>query len=257
MKEELKKLESYNEIGNWDFSKIDYEIEYVDYWDMYEELKKHVNEKSVVLDLGTGGGERALTSIPDVGLLIGTDVHENMIKTANENLKKYPQKRAKFVVMDSLKMTFPKEFFDAVVVRHTVMNAKDIYESLKPGGIVVVEDIDKEDCLELKQIFGRGQGMDSEAPMRAIDYFLLEEAGFSKIERHELIFNEYYKTSEDLINLLIKTPIVDDYYENRPIESIQDENSEEQKHLEEYIKNFKTEKGIMLKRRYCAFLAQK
>lgn len=254
---ELKDLKTYNDVGNWNFSDLEYETEYLDYWDMYEELRRHVDRNSVVLDLGTGGGEKALTSIPDIALLIGTDANEKMIETANENLKKYPEKRAKFVVMDSLKMTFPKNFFDAVVVRHTVMNAKDIYDCLKPGGIVVVEDIDKEDCEDLKKEFGRGQSMDDEAPLRAVDYFLLQEAGFSKIEKHQLFFNEYYKTKEDLMMLLLKTPIIDDYLENRKIDEILDENSEQRKYLENYVQKYSTDKGILLKRRYCAFLAAK
>ena len=87
----MKKLKSYNDIGNWNFTDLNIVKEKQNTWDMYKELKKCVDEKSVVLDLGTGGGERALKSIPNVGLLIGTDLYENMIKTANENLKAYPK----------------------------------------------------------------------------------------------------------------------------------------------------------------------
>ena len=190
-------------------------------------------------------------------MLIGTDVFDSMIKTANENLKKYPNKRARFVKMNSLKMTFPSNLFDAVVVRHTVMNAKEIFDALKPGGVLIVEDVDKEDCLEIKKEFGRGQSFDDSAPMREIDLFLLKEAGFSKIEQYEIIFNEYYKTEEDLMKLLIKTPIIDDYGKNRKIEEILDKNSEERKHLENYVKKFQTKKGIKLERRCCGFLAIK
>ena len=257
MEENLKELSSYEKIGNWNFDEISIEEEHLKKWDIYEELKKYVNEKSLVLDLGTGGGEKALKNIPDVGMLIGTDVYESMIKTANENLKMYPKKRAKFVVMDSLKMNFPQNIFDAVIVRHTVMNAKLIYESLKPGGVVLIEDIDKEDCLEIKKEFGRGQCFDDSVPLREVDLFLIKQAGFKKIERHEIVFNEYYKTKEDLTKLLIKTPIIDDFMPNRKVEKILEESSEESKHLEEYIKKFQTKRGIKLERRCCGFLAIK
>ena len=257
MKEDLKKLSSYGKIGNWNFKNIQIEEEPVKIWDMYEELKKYVNEKSLVLDLGTGGGERVLRSIPDVGMLIGTDIYESMIQTANENLKSYPDKRAKFVVMDSLKMNFPAKLFDAVIVRHTVMNARQVYESLKSGGVLLVEDIDKEDCWKIKTEFGRGQSFDDPSPIRDVNLFLLKEAGFSKIEKHEIIFNEYYKTREDLIKLLLKTPIIDDYQTNRKIEKILEENSDERRHFENYVKNHQTEKGIKLERRLCGFKAIK
>lgn len=86
--EDLKKLRTYNDVGNWNFSDLNYETEYVDYWDMYEELTKHVDKSSVVLDLGTGGGERALASIPDVALLVGTDANgKSVIKDYIKSLQ--------------------------------------------------------------------------------------------------------------------------------------------------------------------------
>ena len=251
----MKNLKSYNDIGNWNFSDLNIEKKKDDTWDMYEELKKCIDEKSIVLDLGTGGGERALKSIPDVGMLIGTDLYENMIKTANENLKEYPERRARFLVMDSLKMEFPNEMFDAVVVRHTVMNAKKVYDSLRKGGHLFVEDIDKEDCLSLKEEFGRGQQMGKVA-QRDIDLFMLEEAGFSKIEKHEIVFDEFYD-EDSLIKLLIKVPIIDDYNEKREIESIIEKNGKDYEALQRYISKNTVSGKIRLRRVLCGFHAIK
>ena len=50
----MKKLKSYNDIGNWNFTDLNIVKEKQNTWDMYEELRKCVDEKSVVLDLGTG-----------------------------------------------------------------------------------------------------------------------------------------------------------------------------------------------------------
>ena len=251
----MKKLKSYDDVGNWSFTDLDIKKEKKEEWDLYEELKKCVDEKSIVLDLGTGGGEKALKCIPDVGMLIGTDLYENMIKTANENLKKYPNKRARFLVMDSLKMEFPNEMFDAVIVRHTVMNAKKIYECLKPGGHLFVEDIDKEDALELKKEFGRGQQFDTIA-QRDIDLFLLEEAGFKKIEKHKIVFDEYY-SEDDLIKLLIKVPIIDDYGEKRNIEKIILKEGKDYEALKRYSAKNMINGKIKLERALCGFHAIK
>lgn len=251
----MKKLKSYNDIGNWNFTDLNIVKEKQNTWDMYKELRKYVDEKSVVLDLGTGGGERALKSIPNVGLLIGTDLYENMIKTANENLKAYPERRAKFLVMDSLKMEFPNEMFDAVIVRHTVMNAKKIYDCLRKEGHLFVEDIDKEDCLELKKEFGRGQQFET-AAQRDIDLFLLEEAGFKKIEKHEIVFDEFYD-EDSLIKLLIKVPIIDDYSENRKIESIAQKHGKDYEALKRYIQKNTVSRKIRLRRVLCGFHAIK
>ena len=71
----------------WDFSM--FEIESVNFtnWDMYEKLEEITNENYIILDLGTGGGEKVLEKFPQVKEILGTDFSEEMIKTANKNLK--------------------------------------------------------------------------------------------------------------------------------------------------------------------------
>ena len=242
-----KELKYYEEIGNWDFSQIKYKTENITNWDFYEEIKKHTTEKSKCLDLGTGGGEKLLKNYPNVGEIIGTDFSEEMIKTAKENTKKYPDRNVQFLVMDNLNMKFETEIFDLVSARHTIINAKQIYDSLLPGGVLVIEGVDKKDCWELKELFERGQAYNDEIAISEKDYLDLKEAGFSKIEKIEVLQNEYYETEDDLMALLLKTPILDDFSE------VNNENFEHKKVIEkelfdEYIRKNKTEKGILLKR---------
>ena len=66
-------LKYYDEVGNWDFSQIKYKTENLTEWDFYEKIRKYTNEKSLCLDLGTGGGERILKNYPNVGMIIATD----------------------------------------------------------------------------------------------------------------------------------------------------------------------------------------
>lgn len=58
---------------------------------------------------------------------------------------------------------------------------------------------------------------------------------------------EYYKTKEDLMALLLKTPILDDFTE---IDNTQNEHKLwiEEGVFEKYVEKFKTEKGILLER---------
>ena len=42
------------------------------------------------------------------------DFLKEMIKTANQNLKKYPTKNVKFIMMYNLNITFPKNTSDLV-----------------------------------------------------------------------------------------------------------------------------------------------
>ena len=85
-----EEIEMYEKQGNWDFSDIKCYKEYKNYWMMHDEIEKYSNENSLILDLGTAGGERLLSQMPqNVGLIIGTDLSPKMIKTAKENAKKY------------------------------------------------------------------------------------------------------------------------------------------------------------------------
>ena len=77
-------LRYYEKIGNWDFSQIKCRTENSTDWDFYEKIKENTNEKSLCLDLGTGGGERVLKEYPEVGMVIATDFSDEMIKTAKE-----------------------------------------------------------------------------------------------------------------------------------------------------------------------------
>ncbi len=77
----------YEEIGNWDFSDIKYTVEQDSPWDFYKEIAKYSNKNSLILDLGTGGGEKALSQMPDVGMIIATDFSSKMIETANKTKK--------------------------------------------------------------------------------------------------------------------------------------------------------------------------
>ena len=240
-------LKYYEKIGNWDFSQIKYKTENLTNWDLYEKIKENTNEKSLCLDLGTGGGERVLKDYPDVGMIIATDFSEEMIKTAKENAKNYPTKRVKFTKMNNLEMNFPKETFDLISARHTIINAKQIYDCLVSGGTVLIEGVDKNDCLEIKELFGRGQAYNDEMAISEKDYLDLKEAGFRDIEKVEILQNEYYETEEDLMALLLKTPILEDFSEINENE-FEHKTIVEKDLFDQYVKRYTTEKGILLKR---------
>lgn len=249
-------LKYYEEIGNWDFSKIKCKSENVTTWDFYQKIKENTNEKSLCLDLGTGGGENVLNNYPDVGMIIATDFSEEMIKTAKNNIKYYTNKKIKFTKMNNLEMSFPKETFDLISARHTIIDAKQIHNCLVSSGIVVIEGIDKEDCWEIKELFGRGQSYNDEISISEKDYLDLKEAGFKDIEKVKILQNEYYETENDLMALLLKTPILDDFSEIEEKE-FKHRSIIEREVFDEYVKKYKTERGILLKRVLYGIVAKK
>ena len=252
-----KELSFYDKLGNWDFSDIKCTTEKITNWDFYDKIKANTNEKSLCLDIGTGGGEKVLTRYPDVGMIIATEFSNSMLATAKKNAENYPDKKVKFTWMDSLNMTFPNETFELVSARHTIIDAKQIYNCLVPNGVLVIEGIDKEDCWDLKEFFGRGQAYRDKISIADKDYNDLKEAGFSEVEKVNLIEHEYYQTPEDLLALLQKTPILNDISEIEDSEEWIHSDKIEKDLFDEYVRRNTTEKGILLKRVLYGIVAKK
>ena len=249
-------LDYYNRIKNWDFSKISYEVESLTNWDMYKILNEKTTKNSRILDLGTGGGEKVINKFPEALEIVGTDFSQQMIKTAKENLKKSNKKNIKFKVMDNLNMDTPDNYFDIVVARHTCIDAKQIYKTLKKDGLLLLRGVDKLDCWQLKRLFNRGQAFNDIKPISQIDYENILDAGFRNVELIPIYDREYFKTKDDLLALLLKTPILDNFSEENENTSLIKKDIDMQK-LDEYIRNNTTDKGILLRRRYYGITANK
>ena len=244
----IKEKEFYSNVKNWDFSKINYTIETISNFDFYKTISNYSNSSSLCLDLGTGGGENLLKNYPEVGYIIATDISEEMLKTAKNNLKNYPNKKLKFILSDNLNLNFPNEMFDLISARHTQINYQLSYNILVKGGVLVIEGVDTKDCFELKEIFNRGQEFNSKEILSKFEYENLLKVGFQKVELFNYLFNEYYASKNDLLNLLMKTPIINEFETNKEIEDDL---------LEKYINKFTCDKGIKLKREYYGILAIK
>ena len=244
----------YNDLANWSFEDIDYISEVFTNWIYEEEIIKRANENTKILDLGTAAGEKVLKRFPNCAEILGTDFSVKMIESANKNLLKSGRKNISFRVMDNLKMDTPDNYFDLVTARHTIIDPKQIYKTLKENGELIVRGVDKLDCWALKRMFKRGQSYNDEKPISLIDYEGILDAGFKDVELIPLHVIEYYKTKEDLYALLVKTPILDyeeensSEYERKPIE---------EEIFKRYVKENTTEKGIKLVRRYYGITGRK
>ena len=253
-----KEYEFYESVNNWDFSSIKRIEENLTDWDMYDVIGRVVTKDSKILDLGTGGGEKVLKHFSDVKEVLGTDYSGAMIETAQKNLKKSGRKNITFRVMDNLSMDTPEDYFDVVVARHTVIDPVQIYNTLKPGGTLVVRGVDRLDCWELKRMFGRGQGYRDVKSISQIDYEAILDAGFSDVELVPIHVREYYASSEDLLKLLYKTPILVDFSEEELNENKNNRHSIiESDLLDNFIRAHHTKKGILLIRRYYGITARK
>ena len=251
----IEENDYYNRLSNWSFDDINYTEEIFTNWIYEEKIKEHINEFSKILDLGTAAGEQVLKNFPDCAEILGTDSSMEMIKSANQNLINSGRKNITFKVMDNLKMDTPNNYFDLVTARHTKINPIQIYKTLKPGGCLIVRGVDKLDCWELKYIFKKGQGYKDLKPISLIDYENIIDAGFKNVELVPIHIREYYKTKEDLIALLLKTPILIDFSEENENNNLKLDI--DMTLLDKYINSHKTNKGILLIRRYYGITAKK
>lgn len=232
--------EFYNKIGKiigWDFSKIKYEVIDNSEFQYFNEINKNMNSNIFLLDIGTGGGEKLSNMIKnECALKIGTDFSEEMIKNAKKNNK---NQKIRFFEMDSDNLIFPDNFFDIITARHTPFNVSEIWRLLNDKGLFFSEQIDEDDCKELKDLFGRGQGYKVEQKLIENIKEELSNFKFESIEFYDIFQEEYYKTEEDLLFLLNNTPIIDDFGKV---------NNDYEK-FNSYIEKNTTEMGIRLKRK--------
>ena len=254
---ETNELEYYEKRKNWSFDKYGIESEYLTNWDLYELLRSVTGKNSRVLDLGTGGGEKVINSFPDCKEILGTDLSPNMIETANKNLEESGRKNIHFRVMDNLKMDVPDNYFDVVVARHTVTDPKQIYKCLKSGGYLLIRGVDKEDCLNLKLLFGRGQGFNDTEAISIIDYKNVINAGFKDAELVPIHAREYFANKEKFIEFLKDVPILDDFSEEKMTHHKEQFDEHDNELLEKYIKENTHNGKTLLLRRYYGISARK
>lgn len=228
----------YERVGSvigWDFSKITKRTKVIgEKWDYIEIVKKYVNKETVLLDIGTGGGELLLKIAQFVKKAYGIDHSRSMIKTAKKNLTKSKISNVKFKLADAKKLPFPKEYFDVVICRHSDFYPNEVFRVLKPNGIFITQQVGEKDKENIKKIFGRGQFFGERVGTLMNRHLQeLKNQGFKILRKDVYNATEYYANMEDLIFLLKNTPIIPDFDIER-----------DQRFLEEIERRYKTNKGI-------------
>lgn len=230
--------ELYERVGSvigWDFSKISKRTKTVGKkWVFLEIIKRFVNEETILLDVGTGGGEKLLRIAKFVKKAYGIDNSKHMITTANRNLAKLKMSNVEFKLADAKKLPFKKECFNIVMCRHAPFYAEEVFRVLKPGGVFFTQQVGEKDKQNIKKIFGRGQSF-GEKPRSFMNKCIqeLKNVGFKILRKNTYDATEYYADMADLIFLLRNTPIIPDF-----------DIKKDQKFLEEIERKYKTKDGI-------------
>ncbi|MBU3918674.1 class I SAM-dependent methyltransferase [Patescibacteria group bacterium] len=243
-----KKL--YNRVGQrigWDFSKLKV-ISEGEKHNFYQEVVKSCQKSDLLLDIGTGGGEKVLKIAPLLFFLIGIDSSEAMINTADKNLRKSGLLNVRFLKMDAKKIIFPDEFFDIISCRHSNFFPKELIRALTERGIFLTQQVSEADKINIKKAFGRGQNFRiKDGTTKDHHIKELRKAGFSEIKSFDYNTKEFYQTPEDLIFLLRNTPIIPNFGCK----------SNDFKILTQFIKDNATVKGIATNSKRYMIIAKK
>lgn len=167
--EELNRLIS-NTAGRrgWNFSIMKTERQPVP-WDYLKVVPLYLRPSDVVLDIGTGGGERFLEFSKYFKSGIGIDSDPEMVKTAMENGANI--KNVSFKI-DTHKLTATKEKFDVILCRHAPFDLPTVIAHLKPGGYFIMQEVGEKNMLNIKKVLGQ----DKSEPALTKEQF--ENSGF-------------------------------------------------------------------------------
>lgn len=242
------------EIG-WNFGNMKYVLEQDCPYFYYHKVVEHITPNTIMLDIGCGSGEKSTKYYGLANKIVMLDSEPEMLNKAKNNVEKFyntlAQNKFDFVNCDADKtLPFEDETFDLVVSRHCGANMKEVFRVLKKGGVFISEDIDDNDCIELKEYFKRGQNYEKIHSKQEHSYkerLFMDclDAGVEKIELLNFDQREYYPNMDELRFLLNHTPILGGFDES------------DLDTLSKYCKDYSTDKGILLKRRLFSFEIKK
>lgn len=204
----------YDKVGRlngWDFSQLKVVSEGKQ-WDFYNEVTQRCKKSDLLLDIGTGGGERLLSISDSALLLVGIDNSNGMVQTAAANLHKSNKSNVRFLQMDAANLEFPSSFFNMVTCQHSHFCSEEVSKVLVQEGWFLTQQVSNNDKYNIKQAFGRGQQFGADEGILKDKYLSeLARAGFTEIQSYEYEAAEYYESYEDLVFLLKYTPIIPDF----------------------------------------------
>ena len=204
-----REKEFYDSVGKrigWDFSKLDKGVAVKNQkWDFTAVVGKYITKNSILLDLGTGSGEKIISFAKKCKRVCGIDNSKFMIAKAKQNVK---LKNAEFKIGDNNKVPYGNKTFDIIASRHAPINFKEAYRVMKEGGLLITQQVGEMDKQNIKDIFGRGQSY-CKKHGKLIDEYIkkAKDAGFNVSVKYHYHSTEYYKLP-DLIFLLENTPII-------------------------------------------------
>lgn len=211
-----------------------------------EKLLQASGKDKLVLDVGCADGRFTLSISEYFKKVIAIDTSKGMLNSAIKRQKEAHINNVEFIEQDVHKITY-SGIFDVIYNRRGPIDYPLFYKALEPNGLYTEVDIGEKDAQTLKETFGRGQNYGSwNKSELEKDKQEIISAGFNILFAQDYLYNEFYKTYDDLDLFLQGVPIFEDY------DSVQDKEN-----LKKYVKKYETDKGIKLERHRVVIAAKK
>jgi len=182
----------------WDFSRINpYIKEEPLTWDYKGIILKHLKPHMRLLDMGTGGGEFLLTlNHPHKNTFV-TEGYEPNYQLCLEKLA--PLGITVKPCSDGAALPYDDNFFDIIINRHESYLVEDIYRLLKPGGLIITQQVggDNNSIISKKLI----KGFASEFPDfdLAREEIKFRQAGFEIFYKNEFYSKTLYSDVKAIV----------------------------------------------------------
>lgn len=193
--------------------------------------------EKIALDAGSGDGRFTLAIAQYFGQIVGIDTSRGMLAVAQRR-REQGIANARFVCQDAAQTGFADASFDVVYSRRGPTAYADFRRLLKTGGSFLHVGIGEEDALDLKRVFGRGQGFDHlGSTWSGFEQERQRAAGLRIIFVADFRYDEYYASYADLETFLRGVPIFTDF-----------DPETDRAALQAYAAQARTPKGIHLRR---------
>ncbi len=132
--------EEQHSFKGWDFSYINNRISEEPLpWSYDEIVRQYLKDDSILLDMGTGGGEYLLTLKHPYCNTFATEAYPPNFELCQKTLK--PLGIDVRQVFDDNDLPFASEMFDIIINRHEAFDINEVYRLLKPNGLFITQQV--------------------------------------------------------------------------------------------------------------------
>ena len=176
---------------------------------------ENIGLKDAVLDFGCGDGAFTVRLGHRSRQVIGLDVSQQMLGYAVNNLAESGNHNVSFMLATGQQLPLNSESIDAVVSRRGPATSRrclpEVARTLRKGGILLELHVGDRHCIEIREMFGRGQNWPIRwRPMTDMPV-KLQDHGLKILHLSEKETTHYFPTLGDLRRALETSPLVPDF----------------------------------------------